>query len=238
MSEVKTTIGRGFMTTPGCLICGGETGFYGYTRTYQVPNRQSGQNICNMFNNIGARLDCWDSKDQLSSIIVGSCYQHEVYLDILDRLVIQKKTITQQIVDQVKNFSVDKFKITQKTGIKATSWDTKDLTNNWYLTTQNSCFICNNSVSIAFGLRIQSEKPIFELFKTNNILSENNSGSQINSYILSCSKHKHDLEHLSHVIQACGNIINSEIIAKVIHDSKFNRIQRRINCSECNTFSY
>lgn len=236
MFEVKTTIGRGFMTTPGCLICGGEPGFYGY-RAYQVPNKQSGQDICNMFNNVGARLDCWDPKEQLSFIIVGSCCQHEVYLDILDRLISQKETITQEIVDQVKNFSVNKIEITQKTGIKTTPWNIKDLSNDSYLPTQSNCFVCNSSITFAFGLRVQSEKPIFELFKPGNIMSKNGGGSQVDSYILSCSKHKHDLEHLSHVIQACGNIINSEIIAKVIHDSKFNRIQRRINCPECNTFS-
>lgn len=237
MSRIETVNVQGFAVVPGCFICGGNTSFYGNTRAYKVPNQQSGQDICHMFNHIGARLDCWDTKGEWIHVIVGACHQHGAYLEILDEIIRQEKTITPEIINQAKNFTIDKVEIIQKSGIKTTPWNIKDLSNDSYLPTQSNCFVCNSSIIFAFGLRVQSEKSIFELFKPNNIMSKNGGGSQADLYILSCAKHKHDLEHLSHVISAYGNIINPEIIAKVIHDSKFNQIQRRINCPDCNTFS-
>lgn len=233
MSQIETTLIRGSCTTPGCFICGGETKFYSYSRGYKVANFQIGQKICSMFQNIGVRLDCWDPDGEWITVMIGACHQHEVYLEILDKLIGDKKVITQEIVDQVKKFSVDKIEITQKTGIETTVCKIQDITNDYYLQLSNSCLICENS-SIKYGLVVQCKNDIFKLFKKENVMVKSGIDSRYDLYVLACHKHQNDLEHLNHIIADSKGIINKEIIDKAIHDSKFDISQRRINCEKCN----
>lgn len=231
MSETETInwISKITPNHPKCFICGSKAGNASIVLT--VKNEVSGQKICDMFQNIGVRLDVLTySRKKRIEIIVGVCQNHEPYLELLNRFISLKRSflITPEIIDQVKNFKIDKIEVKQKEGIKVfEDHFIKKIDENDFLPSNSNCFVCGHS-DVEHMIKIQTEKDISKLFRLGSTFHHENE-----CFILSCQCHQSDLIHLVHIISSCCNIINSDVVKKCLHDSHFDPIKKSINCPSC-----
>lgn len=228
-------IGRTNRTSPGCFICGGQHLECGYSLIMPVYSKRSGQNIVDMFQGIGARLDYWsqDVKEKFVQVVISTCHDHQAYLDILETKI-TNRTINPRIVKETKNYQNDKFEIQQKDGTEVNPFRIeKTLRYFDAFPHQYKCFICNSKyITHKFSLHGEYH----DISKLINPESIGESSEPWNIEILSCDEHRDDLVHLKHIIHDNDHILNSDIIAKCIHDSNLSQLDKKFNCHKCYIF--
>jgi len=96
--------GIGSDSTPGCFVCGGETGMNSNISGF-VKSKESGETIINMFKS-GARLDFREREPNWIQVKIGACKEHHSLLeDLMKEIQYAGDIITKDIVVSVTSKS-------------------------------------------------------------------------------------------------------------------------------------
>ncbi len=89
--------GIGTDVTPGCFVCGGETGYHQNIAAF-VECKEAGERVVSLFPT-GARLDWREFEPDRVQVKIGACNKHVMNLKVLEIAVTESKgVITEDMV--------------------------------------------------------------------------------------------------------------------------------------------
>lgn len=96
--EFFNSRGIGSDFTPGCFMCGGESGFHENISAF-VQCKESGERVVEMFRQ-GVRLDYREHEPDRVQVKIGACKKHSTHLEHLNKLV-GEGIITEEMIKEV-----------------------------------------------------------------------------------------------------------------------------------------